>query len=185
MSNFEPSPETYVEPWLSGTLTEYGVVHRALLHSLQMVEDDIAKWCVSLSDEQLQARPCNLPSLAFHLRHIARSLDRFCTYAEGAPLSAEQLRLLSVELTEPVSHGALFNELKASLDKTRERLQTILLQPLDLQVGIGRKQLPTTLAGLLIHAAEHTQRHLGQAITTAKVILAEAFDSGAKSSLRS
>ena len=36
---------------------------------------------------------------------------------------------------------------------------------------VGRRKLPTTVAGLLIHCAEHTQRHVGQAITTAKVLL--------------
>ena len=174
MTNLESHPATDVEPWLRGTLTEYAVVHRALLHSLQMAEEDTFKWCFNLDDQQLQVTPYDLPSVAFQLRHIARSLDRFCTYAEGGSLTAEQLHLLSSELTEPVGHGALFNELKASLTKTRHRLQAIALQPLDLELSIGRKQLPTTLAGLLIHAAEHTQRHVGQAITTAKVILAQS-----------
>lgn len=38
--------------------------------------------------------------------------------------------------------------------------------------GVGRAGLPTTVVGLLIHAAEHTQRHVGQAVTTAKVLRA-------------
>jgi hypothetical protein len=36
---------------------------------------------------------------------------------------------------------------------------------------VGRKRLPTTVGGLLVHLADHTQRHVGQTITTAKVIL--------------
>jgi uncharacterized damage-inducible protein DinB len=37
---------------------------------------------------------------------------------------------------------------------------------------VGKKQLPTTVAGLLVHIADHTQRHVGQAITTAKIVAA-------------
>ncbi len=160
------------EPWLRGTLTELPVVQRALLHSLQMAEEDIARWCDGLDDDELLARPFQLPSVGFQLRHIARSLDRFCTYAEGTALSPEQLAALAAEMNAGGSREAIFGELAASLEKTRQRLEGIILQPLDLPVSIGRKRLPTSLAGLLIHAAEHTQRHVGQAITTAKVILA-------------
>ena len=63
--------------------------------------------------------------------------------------------------------------LAASLARTRQRLQAIFLEPLDKPVTIGRKALPSSIGGLLVHAAEHTQRHVGQAITTAKVILAQ------------
>lgn len=161
------------EPWLSGTLTEIPVVQRALLHSLQMAEEDTAKWCGGLTSHELHARPFQLPSVAFQLRHIARSLDRFCCYAECTALTPEQLAALAGEMIEPGTCDAIFNELKQSLDATRRRLDMIVLRPLETQIGIGRKALPTTLAGLLIHAAEHTQRHVGQAITTAKVVLAQ------------
>ena len=159
------------EPWLRGTLSDRPVVQRALLHSLQMAQEDMHRWCGALDERELHARPFQLPSIAFQLRHIARSLDRFCTYAEGLPLSQQQLTALAGELDE--AGGSLFKELEESLEKTRQRLDAILGQPLDLPVAIGRKRLPTTLAGLLIHAAEHTQRHVGQAITTVKVLLAQ------------
>jgi uncharacterized damage-inducible protein DinB len=67
---------------------------------------------------------------------------------------------------------SILTEFEESIENTRQRLEGIVRQPLDLTVSIGRKRLPTTLAGLLIHAAEHTQRHVGQAITTAKVMAA-------------
>jgi hypothetical protein len=161
-----------IEPWLRGTLSNLPVVQRALLHSLDMAEEDTAKWCGGLDDRELHARPFQLPSAAFQLRHIARSLDRFCCYAEGTPLSPEQFTALAGEMAESGSRDAIFSELQDSIEKTRQRLDTIIRQPLDLVVSIGRQGLPTTLAGLLIHAAEHTQRHVGQAITTAKVIVA-------------
>jgi uncharacterized damage-inducible protein DinB len=148
------------------------VVQRALLHSLQMAQEDTARWCSGLVDREVHARPFHLPSVAFQLRHIARSLDRFCSYAEGTPLSQEQLAALASETDNNGNRESIFSELEASLEKTRRRLDAIVRQPLDCPIAIGRKRLPTTLAGLLVHTAEHTQRHVGQAITTAKLIVA-------------
>jgi uncharacterized damage-inducible protein DinB len=169
LENIEHLPE----PWLRGTLSDLPLLQRALLHSLQMAQEDISKWCSGLDDRELLARPFQLPSVAFQLRHIARSLDRFCCYAEGATLSPEQLRALASEMEQSGSREAIFSEWEAQLERTRQRLDGIVRQRVDLPVKIGRKGLPTTLAGLLIHAAEHTQRHVGQAITTAKVIVAQ------------
>jgi hypothetical protein len=38
---------------------------------------------------------------------------------------------------------------------------------------VGRAKLPATTLGLLFHAAEHTQRHVGQLMTTLKVVRGE------------
>jgi uncharacterized damage-inducible protein DinB len=161
------------EPWLQGTLTHLPALQRAVLHSLEMAQEDTAKWCSALDDHGIHVRPFGLPSVAFQLKHIARSLDRFCTYAEGTPLSHEQLTALANEMDTNGTRDSIFSELEASLETTRRRLDVIIRQPLDTPIAIGRKRLSTTLAGLLVHTAEHTQRHVGQAITTAKVILAQ------------
>jgi uncharacterized damage-inducible protein DinB len=159
------------EPWLSGTHTNLPVLQRAVVHSLEMAQEDLARWCGDLDDDELHARPFQLPSVAFQMRHIARSLDRFCCYAEGIALTELQLAALSGEMDGTGSRESIFGELEQSLASTRQRLNAIGRQRPDLPVAIGRKRLPTTLAGLLVHAAEHTQRHVGQAITTAKVIV--------------
>jgi uncharacterized damage-inducible protein DinB len=164
------------EPWLSGTHTDLSPIHRAVVHSLEMAEEDVAKWCGELTEEELNERPLGLPSVAFQIRHIARSLDRFCTYAEGSVLTAVQLAALGEELTSPGSKEAIFTEFADSLATTRRRLEIIVRGSLDQPIAIGRKQLPTTLGGLLVHAAEHTQRHVGQAITTAKVLRGRQCD---------
>jgi uncharacterized damage-inducible protein DinB len=161
------------EPWLRGTLSELPLLQRAVFHSLQMAQEDIAKWCGGLDDSELHTRPFELLSIAFQLRHIARSLDRFCSYAEGTPLTPEQFAALASEMDDSGTSASIFSELEDNLNKTRGRLDAIVRQPPDLLVNIGRKALPTTLTGLLIHAAEHTQRHVGQAITTAKLIVAQ------------
>jgi uncharacterized damage-inducible protein DinB len=138
-----------------------------------MAEEDTRKWCGDLTEVEVNARPFGLPSVAFQLRHIARSLDRFCSYAEGLPLSPEQFAALNSELAGGVTVASIFGELQTSLEQTKRRLDSIIRRPLEMPVKIGRRELPTTLAGLLVHAAEHTQRHVGQAITTAKVLIAQ------------
>jgi hypothetical protein len=169
LENAEPLPE----PWLRGTLSDLPVVQRALLHSLQMAQEDTAKWCGGLDDRELHLRPFHLPSVAFQLRHIARSLDRFCCYAEDTPLSPGQLAALTGEMDGSGDREAILGELEKSIENTCQRLHAIVGRPPDSPVRIGRKGLPTTIAGLLIHAAEHTQRHVGQAVTTAKIIVAQ------------
>jgi hypothetical protein len=84
-----------VEPWLRGTLTEVDAVRRQVIHALELANEDIERWCAGLSDAEMNARPFGLAPVAFHLRHIARSLDRLLTYSEGKALvrwKAEHLR---------------------------------------------------------------------------------------------
>ena len=159
------------EPWLPGTLLDVPAVQRALLHSLQMAQEDTAQWCRGLDDRELHARPFNLPSVAFQLRHIARSLDRFCTYAEGAPLSPEQFKALASEKDgDRIRETSLANWKRAW--RRRKRLDAIVRKPLDLPVSIRREA--THNPHRTTHPRpKHTQRHVGQAITTAKLIVAQ------------
>ena len=82
------------EPWLSGTLLHVPPVQRAVLHALQLAEHDLTRWCADLSLAELNARAANLPSIAFQLRHIARSIDRLLTYADIAGLSGLRPKVL-------------------------------------------------------------------------------------------
>jgi hypothetical protein len=166
-------PETRVpEPWLRGTLPEVPAMQRAVIHALELAGEDLQGWCGSLSDEQINARPGGLPAVAFHLRHLARSLDRLLTYAEGRALSEEQWAAMKTELDPGATRGALFSELNSALAKSMIRVRAFDVSVLEQIRAVGRKQLPTTVAGLLVHVADHTQRHVGQAVTTAKVVLA-------------
>jgi uncharacterized damage-inducible protein DinB len=160
------------EPWLRGTLTEVPAVQRAVLHALEMAKEDVERWCGDLTDEELNARPAGIAPAAFHIRHIARSLDRLLTYAEGDSLSAEQLVVLKTELDPDATRSELFAEFSSAMEKSAARVRAFKATELDRARGIGRKQLPTSVGGLLVHVADHTQRHVGQAITTAKVVSA-------------
>lgn len=161
------------EPWLRGTLNEVPAVQRAVLHALELAKEDLHRWCFDLTDAQLNARPANLPSMAFQLRHIARSLDRLLTYAEGKALNDAQLSALKTEADPNASHNELFEELDIVLDAAAVRVRAFFSADLEQRRSVGKKQLPTTLGGLLVHVAEHTQRHVGQAITTAKIVRAQ------------
>ncbi len=161
------------EPWLRGTLTDVPPVTRAVLHALQLAEEDLSRWCRSLSDAQLNARPAGIAPVAFHIRHIARSLDRLLTYAEGSQLEAAQIAALDSEMDAAATCADVFRELRAALQKSEQRIRAFRPEQLTEARTVGKKGLPTTAAGLLIHCADHTQRHVGQAITTAKIVTAK------------
>ena len=159
-----------VEPWLRGTESDIPAVGRAVLHALQLAEEDLRKWCGNLSDSDLNARPAGVAPVAFHLRHLARSLDRLLTYAEARSLSEEQIARLRKELDPDATNDELFAELSAALADGATRIRLLATANLEAARTVGNKQLPTTVGGLLVHIADHTQRHVGQAITTAKMV---------------
>jgi uncharacterized damage-inducible protein DinB len=160
------------EPWLRGTLTEVPAIARGVLHALELAREDLNKWCAGLSDAQIHVEPEGLPSVAFQLRHIAGSLDRLLTYADGRALSEEQLQKLKSETNPAGSTKELLAELEAAISLGSLRVRALASKDLSLPRAVGSKQLPTTLGGLLVHVADHTQRHVGQAITTAKLVSA-------------
>lgn len=164
------SEKTLPEPWLRGTLSDVPAVHRAVLHALELAAEDVERWCGKLSDEQLNKRPANLAPVAFHIRHMARSLDRLLTYAEGATLNDKQMTVLKSEMDPGATHHELFAEFSSALARSAARIRHLAHSDLEAPRTVGRKGLPTTLGGLLVHIADHTQRHAGQAITTAKIV---------------
>src|ERR1700747_3236127 len=118
MSN-QAATAPYVEPWLRGTYADVPAVGRAVLHAFDLALDDLRKWTEGLTDLEIHTLPLELPPIAFHLRHIARSVDRLLTYAEGHQLSMEQLAKLKSEEVGPQHDeretlDALLIEVKAS-----------------------------------------------------------------------
>ncbi len=147
-------------------------MQRAVLHALEMAKEDVERWCGGLTDEELNARPAGIAPVAFQVRHIARSLDRLLTYAEGNSLTAEQLAALKTEMDQAATSTKLFAEFGSAIECSAARVRAFKVTELEQARGIGRKQLPSSVGGLLVHVADHTQRHVGQAITTAQVVLA-------------
>lgn len=167
-TNPRPGPE----PWLRGTHRELDPVVRQFVHSMEQVEEDTERWCAGLSEGELNARPMGLPSVAFHLRHITGSLDRLLSYAEGRQLDEAQLAAMRMETDVRATTAGLLEELREALARSKRRTEAFTPAQYNQERGVGRKLLPTTVGSLLVHCAEHTQRHLGQAITTAKLLMA-------------
>jgi hypothetical protein len=159
------------EPWLRGTLAEVDAVRRQVLHALELAHEDIDRWCAPLTDAEMNARPYGIAPVAFHLRHIGRSLDRLMTYAEGRSLSGAQMDALRSEMDGGAYAEAVVAEVRAGLGEARLRLMEISSGSYEEARGVGRSLLPSSVGGLMVHCAEHTQRHVGQAVTTAKVVM--------------
>jgi uncharacterized damage-inducible protein DinB len=164
------NPENLAEPWLRGTLGEVHPVIRAVVQALELAKEDLWKWCYPLRLDQLNWGSPGVAPVCFHLRHIARSLDRLLSYAEGLQLDDRQLLELRTELVPAASHDELFGELSEALERSRARLVALRTVDFATARSVGRKKMPSTVGGLLVHVADHTQRHVGQAITTAKVV---------------
>ena len=160
------------EPWLRGRKENLSAVHFAVLNALELTSENIDHWCFGLTQEDFHAQPHGLPSVAFHIRHIARSIDRLLTYAEDNQLTETQLAALKSESEPTASIRTILDEFHKSLDHAAERIRNLAGTDLELPRAVGRRQLPTTVGGLLVHIADHTQRHTGQIITTAKLLLA-------------
>jgi uncharacterized damage-inducible protein DinB len=141
-----------------------------LFYTFQQTREDLARYTEALTPEQIWATPHGFGSVAFHIRHIAGSTDRLITYLQGRDLESEQMAALQAE-DRP--GNASRNELLAALDGAFAKAEAVVraLDPATLAEPrwVGRKRLPTTVAGLLTHIAEHTQRHVGQAISAAKL----------------
>jgi hypothetical protein len=157
------------EPWMRGPIPDVSPLLAPVLYSFQQAREDLARFTEGLSTEQIWARPHGFGPVGFHLRHIAGSVGRLMTYVEGRQLSPEQLAALSAEMEPGPTRDELLSALGAALVKAEEVVRRIDPATLAEPRGVGRKRLPTTVIGLLTHIAEHTQRHVGEAISAAKL----------------
>lgn len=159
------------EAWLSGKLEDFADVMMPTAHALVQAIRDLQK-VSDLNDEELLTKPNNSPSVAFHLRHIAGSCDRLLTYAKGENLDEKQFELLKNETAETSQLNAeeLINQAVLEIERVLEFCKTVSPEILFEPRFVGRKKLETKVFGLLFHIAEHTARHIGQIITTAKIV---------------
>jgi hypothetical protein len=138
--------------------------------SFAQVREDLARFTEGLAREQIWRKFPPAPSLGFHLKHIAGSVDRLATYLAGAQLSDEQLLYLKQESVPDADLALLIERIETSLGAAEAILSQIDPATLYDSRFVGRGRLPSTIVGLIVHLAEHTQRHLGQAINTAQML---------------
>jgi len=140
-------------------------------HALMQSAEDIPSAVSGLTTEQLWARPGGAASVGFHLQHVSGSIDRLLTYARGDTLSDAQLGALRNEQME--ADGDAADLARRAVSAIRDAIDEMRKTPPDSYLEareVGRTRLPTTVLGLLVHVAEHTQRHTGQIIATASVV---------------
>jgi uncharacterized damage-inducible protein DinB len=125
-----------------------------------------------LSREQLWKRQGGGASVGFHLKHLAGSLDRLLTYARGEALTGAQIAALNDEGRGDEDAAALTAAAISAIDRALHQVSATPVDGLFDVREVGRARLPSTVLGLLFHAAEHGQRHAGQAVTTAKIVTA-------------
>jgi uncharacterized damage-inducible protein DinB len=158
------------ESWLSGKLDGFSPVMMPVAHALVQAIVDLK--IIRLSDDELMAKPNNAPSVAFHLRHIAGSVDRLLTYAKSENLNEVQFEFLKRETSADLDLNAeeLVNQAVSAIENALRFCKTVAPDILFEERFVGRKKLPTNVFGLLFHIAEHTARHVGQVVTTAKIV---------------
>jgi len=157
------------EPWLRGPLGGVDPLIAPILRSFEQAREDLARHTERLTMEQIWATPHGFGSVGFHVRHIAGSVDRLMTYLQQQQLSESQLGALDLEHEPGASRDELLAEVEQSLRRAESVVRGIDPEILRQPREVGRKRLPTTVIGLLTHIAEHTQRHVGQAISAAKL----------------
>lgn len=162
------------EVWMRGPVEGYAPELQPVVHALLQVREEVQAHAADLSPTQLWARPAGVASIGFHLRHLAGSLDRLLTYARGEQLTADQLATLKAESEPgdplPAAPGTIRQALDG-IDRALAQVRATDVATLQQPRGVGRRQLPTTVMGLLFHAAEHASRHAGQIATTRKVVI--------------
>jgi uncharacterized damage-inducible protein DinB len=160
------------EVWQRGPIEGVPGLLQPVAHALLQVKEETAEHVAGLEDSLLWEKPAGAASIAFHLKHIAGVIDRLFTYAKGEKLSTHQLEYLAGEAqaTVDVTSQQLMQNLSHQIDQAIEQLKHTDVNSLLEHRALGRKQIPTNVIGLLFHAAEHAQRHLGQMIVTIKVL---------------
>ena len=163
------------EAWLNGKLDGYAPLVMPAAHALRQSITDLENCAAHLSDEELLTRPNGSPPAAFHLRHIAGSIDRLLTYSRGEELNEKQFETLRLEnsLTSDLNAGELTDKAIEEINKALAMLKNIAPESLFDERFVGRRRLPTNVFGLHFHIAEHTARHVGQIVTLARIVKKE------------
>lgn len=165
------------EAWLRGPLPDIPPLLQPVAHALLQAREEVATLMQGFPDELLWERPAGVASVGFHLQHLTGVLDRLLTYARGEALTQEQLDALGTEGKCPeatCSAQDFVQTFSLQVDKALEQLRLTDEETLTEARGVGRAQLPSTVLGLLGHAAEHTMRHVGQLSVTSRVLQSAA-----------
>ncbi len=161
-----------LEFWLKGSIPEIPLLLQPVAHALLQVQKELREAFLDFDENKLWERPRNVASVGFHLNHLTGVMDRLFTYAKGEKLTDEQLVFLKNEGTEnnETNSRALLKAFDLQVIRSLEQLKNTNPETLTESRFVGRKMLPSTVIGLLFHAAEHTTRHFGQLLVTIRIL---------------
>ena len=166
-------PSAEPEVWLRGAIDGYDPLLMPVVHALLQVREDLGRLRATVLASHVWMKPGGAASIGFHVRHTGGALDRLFTYARGEVLSdaqKEMLRSEGVPGEPPASMSALTDAVNQVIDRALVQLRSTEAAALLDARRVGRAGMPSTTLGLLFHAAEHSTRHVGQAITTSKIL---------------
>lgn len=161
------------EVWQRGSIPGITALLQPVAHALLQAREELAEVMYNFPDHLLWEKPSGVASVGFHLQHLSGVLDRLFTYARGEKLDNQQRAALAAEAlvqNPDVSVSVLLERFHLQVENALEQLRNTAPETLTHFRGIGEKQLPSNVLGLLFHAAEHTMRHIGQLHVTAKVV---------------
>jgi hypothetical protein len=161
--------------WLRGPINGVDLVLTPAAHALLQTGEDVERALAGLSTEQIWRTPGGAASVGFHVLHLIGSTDRLLTYARGETLTdAQRARLASEKNPARTDSASLIADLRTTIDIAITQLRNTPISSIHEPRTVGRAARPTTVLGLLFHAAEHAQRHAGQIVTTGKIVKSES-----------
>jgi uncharacterized damage-inducible protein DinB len=161
-----------MEAWLRGPIDGVPDLLQPVAHALQQAREEAREILRDFPEDKLWARPAGLASAGFHLQHLSGVVDRLFTYARGESLTEMQQQAREAEGRPPASHesaSTLLDAFDAQVERALAQLRATPPHTLAEARSVGRQHLPSTQIGLLAHAAEHVQRHVGQLLVTVRV----------------
>jgi hypothetical protein len=161
------------EVWLRGPVPGVPALVQPIAHALLQAVEEVEAIMKDFPEDQLWSRPAGVASPGFHLQHLSGVVSRLFTYARGESLGPEQREALAAEGRPPeggASAEALVAAFRRQVDRTVDELRALDEGSLTQPRTVGRNKLPSTVLGLMAHAAEHAQRHVGQLLVTVRVL---------------
>ena len=160
------------EVWLRGPVSGIPALLQPVAHALLQAREEVTALMVDFPEELLWKKPAGMASAGFHLQHLTGVTDRLFTYAKAQTLTKDQLAALTSEKQPHTGLHVpeLVQQFNQQVEKAIKQLQSTDEQTLTDARGVGRAQISSNVIGLLFHAAEHVQRHVGQLLVTVKVL---------------
>ncbi len=168
----------HIPPWLAGPVPGISATLQPVAHALLQTVEEAESFVAGFPDDRLWEGLAGLASVGFHLRHITGVIDRLFTTARGEAISDAQRAAARAEGLPPQDGSAqggtgvaeLLQALREQVEQALEQLRATPDAVLGEVREVGARKLPSTVLGLLFHAADHAQRHTGQLLVTARVL---------------